>query len=61
MRALEITWEIFFCSFSSLFQILLCEASVRCVSGCPDGAPVCPDGDFGCPDDTVDSFRRQFF
>jgi hypothetical protein len=30
MRALEIIWEILFCSFSSLFQILLCEASGWC-------------------------------
>jgi len=30
MRALEIIREIFFCSFSSFFQILLCEASGRC-------------------------------
>jgi hypothetical protein len=30
MRALEIVWKIFFCSFSSLFQILLCEASKQC-------------------------------
>jgi hypothetical protein len=26
MRALEIIWKIFFYSFSSLFQVLLCEA-----------------------------------
>jgi hypothetical protein len=50
---MEITWEIFFCSFSSLFQIF-------CVKR-PDGAPVCPDGDSGCLDDTVDSFGRPFF
>jgi len=29
MCALEIIWEIFFCFFSSLFQILLCDASER--------------------------------
>jgi hypothetical protein len=30
MRALEITWEIFFCSFSSLFKIFFC---VKCTDG----------------------------
>jgi hypothetical protein len=30
MRALEIIWEIFLCSFSFLFQIILFEASGRC-------------------------------
>jgi hypothetical protein len=61
MRALEITWEIFFCSSSSLFQIFLCEVSGRCVLGRPNDAPVCPDGDSGCLNDTVDSSEHQFF
>jgi hypothetical protein len=46
MHALEIIWEIFFCSFASLFHIF-------CVKH-PDGAPVCPDSDSGCLDDAVD-------
>jgi len=50
MHALEITWEIFFCSFSKI----LCEVSGRCVSECSDGAPVCPDG-------KVDSSGHPFF
>jgi hypothetical protein len=56
-----VLWKLLGKYFSALFQIFLCEASGRCVSGRPDGAPVCPDGDSGCPDDTVDSSKRQFF
>jgi hypothetical protein len=44
MRALEIIWEIFFCSFSSLFQFFF-----FCVKR-PDGVLECPDGDLDCPD-----------
>jgi hypothetical protein len=61
MRALEIIWDIFFFFFSSLFQIFLCEASGRCVSGRPDSDLVCPDGFSSCLDDTADSFGRSFF
>jgi hypothetical protein len=64
MRALEIVWEIFFCSFSSLFQIFLCEASERCygLSGWFSWMTRrFSDGDSGCPNDTVHSSGRPFF
>jgi hypothetical protein len=61
MSALEITWKIYCCSFSFLFQFFFCEESGRCVSGRPDGYLVCLDGDFGCSDDTVVSSGHSWF
>jgi hypothetical protein len=43
MRAMEIIWEIFFCSFSSLFRFFSVKRTDG-VSGRPDGTAVCPDG-----------------
>jgi len=45
MHVLEIIWEIFFCYFSSLFQIYFVKR---------------PNGGSGCPDGKVDSSRRPF-
>jgi hypothetical protein len=59
MCVLEFIWEIFFCSFSYLFQIFCVKRSDD-GSGCPDGVPGCPVGVSGCPDDKVDSSGRPF-
>jgi hypothetical protein len=60
--ALEIIWEIIFCSFSSLFFFqIFCMKCPDGVSGRLDGAPVCPDDYSSCPDDTIDSSGRSFF
>lgn len=62
MRALEIIWEILFCSFFSLFLIFFfCVKRRYGVSGHPDSAPVCPDGHSSCLDDTVDFSGGLFF
>jgi hypothetical protein len=53
MGVLKIIWEIFFCSFSSLFQIFFCVKRPNSVTGCLDGVPRCLDGDSGCSDDMV--------
>jgi hypothetical protein len=53
--------EIFFCSFSALFHIFLCEVSGRYVWGCPDGYPERLNGYSGCPDDMVSSFGCLWF